>query len=137
MTQDYKDIDGYWGVLFVYGYDIDKDYDIIEDILYSFGLDTPAVRKSMRILAEPNTGMAVTQSTLKMSVVFLGCTTSRGQWYDTIMHEIDHVQSAICDYYGVMQGSEEAAYLQGYLARVAAPIIEDVCPMCGLNYKNC
>lgn len=131
MTQDYKDIDGYWGVLFVYGYDIDKDYDIIEEILYSFGLDTPAVRKSMRILAEPNTGMAVTQPTLKMSVVFIGCTTSRGQWYDTIMHEIDHVQSAICDYYGVMQGSEEAAYLQGYLARVATPIIEDVCPMCG------
>ena len=131
MIQDYADIDGYWGVLFVYGYDIDGDHEVIEEMLYSFGLETRNVRKSMEILSNPNTGMSVTQPVLKMSVVFISNATSRGQWVDTIMHEIDHVQSAICDYYGVEQGSEEAAYLQGYLARVATPIIEEICPVCG------
>lgn len=131
MIQDYQDIDGHWGVLFVYDYDIDSDYDAIEEMLYSFGLETNNVRKSMRILAEPNTGMAVTQPLLKMSVVFISHATSRGQWVDTIMHELDHVQSAICEYYDVDPGSEEAAYLQGYLARVATPIIEEICPVCG------
>lgn len=130
MTQTYKDIDGYWGVLFCYDYD-ERDDDVLKALLYTFGLDTRNVLKSMRILAEPNTGMTITQPVLRMSVVFVSHTTSRGEWVDTIAHELDHVQSAICDYYGIAQGSEEAAYLQGYLTRQATPIIERICPVCG------
>ncbi len=132
MIQDYKDIDGYWGVLFCYDYD-ERDDDVMEALLYTFGLSSRAVQKSMKILAEPNTGMTVTQPKLKMSLVFLSHTTSRSQWIDTIAHELNHVQAEICDYYDIRPGSEEASYLQGYLARKATPIIGKICPICGLS----
>ncbi|MBQ7690205.1 MAG: hypothetical protein IJT30_03295 [Muribaculaceae bacterium] len=130
MIQDYKDIDGYWGVLFCYGYD-ERDSEDIEAILDNFGLSAHKVAEALNILRNPNTGMTVTQPRLRMSVVFISMATSRGQWVDTIMHELDHVQASMCDYYNIEKGSEEAAYLQGYLARQATPIIEEICPFCG------
>jgi len=51
-----------------------------------------------------------------MSVVCIGWTTSRAEWHSSIVHEIDHVQRDICEYYDVSLGGETAAYLQGYLA---------------------
>lgn len=33
------------------------------------------------------------------------------------LHEIDHVQRDVCEYYDVNLGSERAAWLQGYLGR--------------------
>ena len=51
-----------------------------------------------------------------MSVVCIGWTTSRAEWHSSIVHEIDHVQRDICEYYDVSLGGELAAYLQGYLA---------------------
>ena len=134
MIQDYKDIGGYWGVVFCYGYD-ERDYEEIEEILYTFGLDTDNARRSIDILSDPNTGMTVSLPKLKMSVVFISRATSREQWVDTIMHEADHLQASILDYYGIRQGSEEAAYLQGYIARKTTSIIDNICPMCGKTHN--
>jgi hypothetical protein len=50
-----------------------------------------------------------------MSVVAIGLTTDRAQLMNTISHEVKHVQSNICKYYGVAEDSEDAAYLTGYL----------------------
>ncbi len=99
---------------------------VIQYFTHRYGVSE---RTAMRILSRPDTGMTVTKPLLNMSVVFISRATSRGQWVDTVMHEIDHVQSAICDYYGVEPGSEDAAYLQGYLARLAEPVIERICPL--------
>lgn len=52
-----------------------------------------------------------------MSVVCIGNATSLEQWWDTLSHEIDHLQDAIMQYYDVSSGTEEAAYLQGYIMR--------------------
>lgn len=51
-----------------------------------------------------------------MSVVCIGWATSRAEWHNSIVHEIDHVQRDICEYYDVSLGGELAAYVQGYLA---------------------
>lgn len=32
-------------------------------------------------------------------------------------HEIDHLQEAVMEYYDVKPGTEDAAYLQGYIMR--------------------
>lgn len=53
-----------------------------------------------------------------MSVVCIGNATSLEQWWDTLSHEIDHLQDAIMQYYDVSSGTEEAAWLQGYIMRL-------------------
>lgn len=40
------------------------------------------------------------------------------QWWDMLDHEIDHLQDAIMEYYGVQSGTEDAAWLQGYIMRL-------------------
>lgn len=53
-----------------------------------------------------------------MSVMCIGDATSLEQWWDTLSHEIDHLQDAIMKYYGVEPGTEDAAWLQGYIMRL-------------------
>ena len=52
-----------------------------------------------------------------MSVVCIGDATSLEQWWDTLSHEIDHLQDAVLQYYDVEPGTEDAAWLQGYIMR--------------------
>lgn len=52
-----------------------------------------------------------------MSVMCISDATSLEQWWDTVSHETDHLQDAILQYYDVKPGTEDAAYLQGYIMR--------------------
>ena len=54
-----------------------------------------------------------------------------GEMFDTIMHELKHCVEHISDYHGVSPKSEEAAYLQGEIARNLFPAVAmAVCPKC-------
>lgn len=116
MKTHYIDIDGAWGVIFVYGFK-KRDAWRLSDIMESFGLDDIEIKKALSVLYQKNTGMTISRSDLEMSAIFVGETTSVEQFFDTIAHEVDHVQSAICETYGVPYGSEDAAWAQGYLMR--------------------
>lgn len=126
MITHYIDVADKWGVLFIYDFDW-NDVDEMAAIMDSFGMSERNIRKSMRILFDKNTGMTVSREDLRMSAIFVGCPTSVEQFADTIAHETDHVQSAICDYYNVPYGSEDAAWLQGYIIRgIAHEIKKDL-----------
>lgn len=116
MKKHYIDIDGYWGVIFLYDYDL-MDMDEIAAILDSFGLSERKIRKAMPVLYGMNSGMTVSRADLTMSVIIVSNATSMEQFFDTIAHEIDHVQDAVDMFYGVRQGSEDSAWLQGYIMR--------------------
>jgi hypothetical protein len=124
MIERYIDVDGYWGILFCYDYDR-YDYGRMSSIMDSFGLSEYKIIEAMEVLKKKNTGMTISRSDLTMSVMFVSPATSYRQFIDTIAHELDHVQYAICRHYGVGQGSEDAAWLQGYLARQFSPIMCD------------
>lgn len=123
MKKHYVDIDGYWGVIFIYDFDL-LDMDEIAAILDSFGLGEKNIRESMRVLYGVNSGMTVSRPDLTMSVVIISATTSASQFFDTLVHEIDHVQDAVDMHYGVMQGSEDSAWLQGYIMRGITEALE-------------
>ena len=123
MKKHYIDIDGYWGVLFIYDYDL-LDVEEIEAILDSFGVDEREIRMAIPILYGVNSGMAVSRSDLTMSVIFVSQATSTEQFYDSIAHEIDHIKYAIDKHYGVEQGSEDSAWLQGYIMRGVASALK-------------
>ena len=124
MIERYIDVDGYWAVLFCYDSDR-KDYDRMRAIMRTFGMSEYKIIEAMEVLRKPNTGMTISNSGTTMSVMFVSPATSYKQYFDTIAHELDHVQDAILRHYGVAQGSEDAAWLQGYLARQFSPLMCD------------
>lgn len=64
---------------------------------------------------ELNQGFTYTDTIQRKSVVVIGNTDSLQQFYNTVVHEAKHLQSAICRYYDVSEDSEDAAYLIGYI----------------------
>ena len=113
-----------WGILFIYDFDI-MDADEMGGIMDSFGLSEDRINDAIRILLGVNAGMTISRNDLRMSVIFVGVASSIEQFADTIAHEVDHVQTAICDYYDVPYGSEDAAWTQGYIIRCIAHEIKN------------
>ena len=60
-----------------------------------------------------------------MSVMCIGDATDEEQWWDTLSHEIDHLQDAVMQYYDVEPGTEDAAWLQGYIMRLIVKALKD------------
>lgn len=87
VRQDFS-IDGYWDVIICYNVE----------------------------LGELNSGFTHTNFNDKLSIVGIGKATSKKQFFNTIIHEIKHLQSHICKYYKVPEDGEPAAYLTGYIA---------------------
>lgn len=88
MRQDI-DVNGYWKIIVVYN-------------VY---------------LGEPNTGFTQTDFSKRQSIVGISNVTNKSQLINTIVHEAKHVQSHICRYYNIDEGSEQAAYLIGYIVQ--------------------
>jgi hypothetical protein len=116
MIAKWIDIDGgRWRI--VVNYDVTPDESIwVEKQLHSVNARESDIDDALRLFYEPNKACTVSDPDERMSVVCIGWTTSRTQWHNSIVHEIDHVQRDICEYYDVSLGGELAAYLQGYLA---------------------
>ena len=89
-------------------------YGICERKIYKL---LARMRKACRIALGVNSGFTYSNSELRMSLIVVSDATDESQWWDTLVHEIDHVQSAICDYYDVPLGMEAAAWTQGYIMR--------------------
>lgn len=117
MTTKYIDVrNDKWGILLCYDYCV-RDYDDIWAICRSFGMCDCKIKKSLQILSAPNTGMTISNSDLRMSVVFISDATSNAEWWDSAEHELIHVEQAILDYYGESWNGEPPAYLAGYLLK--------------------
>lgn len=116
MIKHYIDIDGFWGIVFCYNYSQEDELEMA-GIMDSFGLDNESIADAIEVLSCPNTGMTISRSDITMSVIFVSRATSKAQFMDTITHEVDHAQYAIERHYYVACGTEDAAWLQGYIMR--------------------
>ena len=115
MIKSTIDVIGYWSiVLFV---DVDYDnFDIVESALTDILAPISIIDEIYdKISYKLNSGVTFTNSNFKTSIVCINKGSTREQIINTISHEADHVQAAICDYYNVPLDSEQAAYLIGYL----------------------
>ena len=115
-----------WGILISYDFDY-LDYDDIASLLEAFGVSDKSVRKSLTILSEPNTGMAVSNSDIRMTAIFIGYATTASEFWNTVNHELRHAASAISDYYRVTNNEEAVAYLHGELMRLTVEEIGKPC----------
>ena len=115
MIKSVIDIAGYWSIVLFVDVDYNK-FDVIESALTDILAPISVIDEIYdKISYKLNSGVTFTNSKYKTSVVCINKTTTREELINTISHEADHVQDAICDYYDVPLGSEQAAYLIGYL----------------------
>ncbi len=115
MIKSVIDIAGYWSIVLFVDVDYNK-FDVIESALTDILAPISVIDEIYdKISYKLNSGVTFTNSKYKTSVVCINKTTTREELINTISHEADHVQDAICDYYDVPLDSEQAAYLIGYL----------------------
>ncbi len=127
METQYLEVgDNKWGVLVCYDYTM-LDWDDMWAIMRSFGVSNAKANEAIGVLGGLNTGMAISNDDIRMSVVFVSDATSASEWWSTLSHELYHVSAAIIDYYGESYEREPAAYLYGELIRMAVQNISEPC----------
>lgn len=128
MKADYIDVNGHWGVILCHDLRRLDEYEM-RQVMMTFCLRGEQLDEAIEVLLfQDNTGMCVSRDDIRMSLVFIGNATSGDQWWDTTAHEVlYHAMVAICDYYDVSYGSEEGAWLTGYLMRKAVQILGEPC----------
>ena len=127
MQTEYVDVRGKWGIVLCYDLDLDDDVDIM-NYMMSLGSDDEGAYKAVDVLfGQENAGLCVTNMALRMSLIFIGDADSAEQWWDTLSHELYHVQQAIIEYYGVRPDTEDAAWTMGYLMRKSVELVAPPC----------
>lgn len=117
MKTSYLDLDGHWGIVCVYDYNVEEEYDELAAVIKSFNVPLIQIRRSLDILSAPNTGMTVTFPEVKMSLVMISRATSKDQLFSTIAHEAYHAVCGIIRHYDREMCSEDAAYTMGEVMR--------------------
>ena len=130
MIRDYLDIDRHWGILAYY--DVHpSDFSQLGPILREFGCPEHEIEHAFGTVHKPDKAFVFSAPWARMSVMVVGRVTHPSQFLNSLLHEMDHLQHTILEYYGVPQGTEEGAYLQGYLGQIAYEgIIPLLCPVC-------
>ena len=106
-----------WNILIWYGVSNKNRTEVYEQLV-SMGCPLPDAEYATNVVSRyKNTGLTFSDTDSRVSFVCVSSATSYSQMVDTIVHEIKHVQSHICEYYDVDEDSEDAAYLIGYIAR--------------------
>lgn len=130
MTRDYLDIDKHWGILAYYGA-IPDDFSQLAPILREFGCPERGIKRAYETIHQANKAFVFNAPWARMSVMVVGHVTHPSQFLNSLLHEFDHLQDAILEYYDVSHGTEDAAYLQGYLGQVAYEgVMPILCPAC-------
>lgn len=130
MTRDYLDIDRHWGILAYYDV-IPADFVQLGPILREFSCPEEEIEKAWQTIHYSNKAFIFNVPWARMSVLVVGHVTHPSQFLNSLLHEFDHLQDAILKYYDVPHGTEDAAYLQGYLGQVAYDgILPILCPVC-------
>lgn len=105
-----------WGVLIYYSVN-EGDIPSVIDSLEALDCTEEDIHAAITTLRKKNTGFTYTNTDYKMTFVCIGRSTNISQFVNTVVHEAKHVQSHICQYYGIDETSETAAYLIGYLVQ--------------------
>lgn len=128
MLKEYINVgDDDWGVVLVWGFDVEEERDEMMAQMRSFGLPEDSARRALRILSNYNTGMCVSVPDLKMSAIYISKATSSGEFYSTAIHECIHAANAILDWYGESWDGEPAAYLVGYMTKEIVERVGEPC----------
>lgn len=112
--------DDKWRVVVFY---VGEDPQLLRQCLEELHATKKQIQQAFDVLSSPNTGLTYSCERCKRSVVAIGRATSQGELINTIVHEAKHLQSAICEHYGIEEDTEQASYLIGFIVQ---QIYEDI-----------
>jgi hypothetical protein len=110
-------LDDKWLVRVIYFTDSD---DTIEAMEALHELDCPrkaAIKAYSIISLGMNKGFTYTNYLLHTTLIYIGVSSNKGQFINTIVHEAKHAQSNICKHYSIREDGEEAAELIAYIVQ--------------------
>ena len=114
MKAQHLSIEGYWNVTVLY--DVwPQDLPKTARLFRRASASTSMIDEATQNLSGWNAGYTLTAMGWRESIVCIGRATSLREFLNTVIHEVDHVQAHVAEYYGVELGTERAAYLQGYI----------------------
>lgn len=91
-----------------------KDLSTVLTKLWESGCDNSSIKTIAITLLNQNTGFTYTVG--NYSIMGIGITDSNAEFINTLVHEIKHLQSDICNYYSISHSGEEAAIITGDIA---------------------
>lgn len=118
----------------------DSDADLILGELWSVGADMDTMRLAYRNLhgGMKNTGLTYTSSWNRTTILVVSESTSAEEFFNSLVHEISHAKTHICEYLGIDLLSEEASYFSGGLARDLFPYVKHLlCESCRKKITEC
>lgn len=121
-----------WLVKAYFNTDVSNAEEILEE-LWSIGADMDTMRKAYRNLYGGllNTGLTYTSGWYRETVLVVSKTTSALEFINSLVHEMNHAKTHICDIEGIDLKSEQASYFIGGLARDIFPHVKHLmCDCC-------
>lgn len=115
--------------LYQYDWDVEILYDAhpknaneILDAMYDLGCPERHLYKAERLLRSgiANEGLTYSNPYERRSIVVIGHVSNPFEMCNSIMHELDHLQVAICRADGLRTDGEDAAYLMGDITEAIA-----------------
>lgn len=113
MIKQYVYINQYdWHVTIIYN--ANRDLSAVAEELWYAECPSYIARHALsKVIVKKNSGICFTNDKLHASIICVTEADSAYELINTIVHEIKHLQSHICSYYGISEKGEEAAYLSG------------------------
>lgn len=109
------------------------DVDEIMERLWDLQCSADVAQKAFNNLISDSldTGLCYSNYHTKESVLVVGKASSADEFFNSIVHELSHLQGHICDVIGLDPKGEEIAYYMGYLSRDIYPSISHLlCDCC-------
>lgn len=109
------------------------DVDEIMERLWDLQCNSEIAQKAFNNLISDslNMGLCYSNYNTKESVLVVGKASSADEFFNSIVHELSHLQGHICDVIGLDPKGEEIAYYMGDLSRDIYPSISHLlCDCC-------
>ena len=109
------------------------DVDEIMERLWDLQCSSDVAQKAFNNLISDslNMGLCYSNYHTKESVLVVGKASSADEFFNSIVHELSHLQGHICDVIGIDPKGEEIAYYMGDLSRDIYPSISHLlCDCC-------
>lgn len=119
MIRQQIDIKGYDWTVYAY-YAIDSYYvNEIVTRLKELGASEVYLTKATEHMErnDLNNGLTYSNMATKETVLVVGLTSSPAQFLNSLVHELQHLTSHICEAWSIPMESEEACYLSGSIAQ--------------------
>lgn len=106
-----------WNVVIYYNISTKEEVKTFINYLKQHNCPARDVNRISKLIPrKKDIGVSYSVLDTNLSIIGIGHFSSCDEVLNTIIHEFDHVQNAICRKYGIDISGEEAAYIIGHLA---------------------